>query len=227
MTGRWGRFSRVTYNSLPSVEHADLQRRSSAAFTPLLEEVGTILQQFSMEEMFGLYLVHGHFYLNQQERMVETFDEDRRALVTKPIVLPHGLRAAPSRWALKNSGLVPLEFSTDRGASTAFEALSSEPKFFTALTAAIRDYDLTDTIGVASIRRDCLVANQEEVFLEENYGQVRESVIHLCKATDLKEGDYIPTVWASEGGPQTQCRPTWHCVPAGEAHHKHFEHPKW
>jgi hypothetical protein len=227
-TARWGTFRRSIYNSLPPVEDADIQRKASASFGLLLEEAAHILVNVAMEEMFGLYLVHGHFTLGQRERMVECFVARRRALVTKPLRFDQALsrRIVPSRWLLGNSGFVPLEFSTDEGARRAVEALSSKPVFFSDMAAAIRRHGLGKTIGIASVWRDSLVADEKEGYLEKNYGEARESVIRLCNKEELANDQYTSTVWTCRRVPvlgcmpSHRCEPTWGCMRTGMSHNK-------
>jgi hypothetical protein len=211
-------FRPSVYNHVPLVERADARRKSSGAFQKLVDDAARILLRYALEDACGLFLIHRHFAVREQEVMLECFDRRRRALITKSrhrssISPPLGV---PSRWVLQRSVFVPLEFSSDPGAERALAAISASAGFVRDMATAILRHGLSDTIGIASLLRDELLADPHQAYVERNYADARESVVRICKRSAITEREYIETVWTVErqgSEPSFACVPTWACIP--------------
>lgn len=67
-----------------------------------MDEVRNVLARHGALERFGLVLLHQHFQIAEDERLVEFVDADNRVLTIKPVPLSaaRAVKAVPTQWRL-------------------------------------------------------------------------------------------------------------------------------
>jgi hypothetical protein len=80
--------------------HLDDVRPLDATDGACLAYLHAVLARHGKEERFGVGLLHRHFDLAIDERLVETMDEVTRTLTTRPVNVHELPEARPSTWQL-------------------------------------------------------------------------------------------------------------------------------
>jgi hypothetical protein len=91
------------YNSLPELRKAKDQFKSSGASEILFAEIGPALVRHHIENILGVVLLHNHFLLSQNEKLIDV------GSVAVPCVeeLPD---VSASSWRFIDGGIAPYEF---------------------------------------------------------------------------------------------------------------------
>ena len=164
-------YSSVAYNALLDYKVA----RSHALDTAAIADLGDIFMRHSVNDTFGLCLLHNHFKVNDGELMVEIVS--RNVTKTSPRSLPDWAFAqdgniVPSVMGLTiDGGLVPFEFldlkGSDFGSFSAstrdiLQSFFSHPEVFSAflldLASALESARLRHFFGVCVRHRDSVTS---------------------------------------------------------------------
>lgn len=202
-------FSWEEYNALPTVEDADEARRAHPRFPDLLSNAAPLIVDSGYELQLGFFLLHKHFRIQSDERMVEALDASDEALVTTPRM--NSASVAASRWRTSPHGLTPLEFSTDAAVTRVGSRLGAEKGLVGELTNLIEQFGLAEVIGIAVTERDSLPLSPGLAYVEENFGENRRSVITRSRPENADQ--LIETVWSFRRvDPIVLCNPQYMCT---------------
>lgn len=101
-------------NAAAALPHLHDVRPLDASDAPCLAEIEAVLARHGKAGRFGVSLLHRHFDLAEDERLVEVIDAESRTLTSRPVKageLPEGV---PSMWQLTASGPQAIFWCYDR-----------------------------------------------------------------------------------------------------------------
>lgn len=171
-----GQYNHAVFSSLNSFEKA---RELLPVYKPKLSEIGVLLCQHGLEKQLAVCLLHKHFELDPNERLVKDFVED--GAVVLPTMLSSELKLIPYVWKFDFASDVqgfnyrPLEFlrldeKTERfqRASRIFEHW---PAFLTEASEYLQAHGLESIFGFSLLHVDAI--GEDEVWLEETNSRNR------------------------------------------------------
>ncbi len=217
----------VHYNSLPSVEESDALLKMSPRFDAFLNDAKETVTRYELESFIGLRLIHRHFLLGDSQVMAEGYELVSQApsLVTYAHNIEDAIEvgATPSSWIFSsNPEEVRLfESSTDYAIKSARSLLEKSPDFMDEMGKVLREHALYTLISVAVLKRDALVASEDQVYFEMNYPNPAKSVVQLWDASEAIQS--IRTSWSFKGPRQLKCPQRWTCYrPGGPETHQYI-----
>jgi hypothetical protein len=168
-----------------------------------LTELGDILCYYELHEKGGISLLHQHFPLDSNERLVEEFDGNRSYL--KPQVEEDKDDVTPYLWKVEpdpESGewrYYPLEFvrhpSIGAEVRKQAEAIFSHQEFLADVTAKLSELGLTDTFGLAIPHRDTIKLKKGEILVETTDEQTRTLTCSPALISSIAPGELTQTLW--------------------------------
>lgn len=197
----------LTYNELPSVEHAAKQLARRPEFAQFLDEFAGLAYGAGISQFVGAFLLHRHFHLATEEDICEQHVsvEGISALVSAPTSgkqedqLPH-------RWALTHGAWLPLEFSND---SAVRRHLPQLLDFMHGFGDLLLRYGLTECLGLALTARDALRPSPNQVYFEETTAMAS---IVTCVEDSSNIDAFINTLWVPDPtDPQMRCHQWQRC----------------
>lgn len=215
------------YNTLSSVEEANLELLQRTSFSDFLKKMEEIVLFHGLEDYVGLRLIHRHFKLIPGQVMLESFEhyEMIPSLVTSAcdITLAQKQKAVPSGWIFSGTEMLPtfFEFSTDEAIKTGVRLLQNSFTFFPEVKATIKAFNFQDLIAVALLRRDNLSAEKNQIYMEKNYHNKEQSVVQLMSEEAISHS--IKTAWSFSGARQARCRPESYCAADEYGRHDSWE----
>jgi hypothetical protein len=148
-------------------------RRQLFVHQAKIQELGSVVRQNHMEEVVGVSLLHKHFALSPNERLVEGYLGDKRCCRPKDVanclgVLPYMWKVTPNygaEWRYH-----PLEFfpSTDErlNFSDLTNRVLSNDVFLTEMASKLMELELTDMFGISILHRTSIPLSQNEILVE-------------------------------------------------------------
>lgn len=140
------------YNSLPELrvakEHLESARTSEIPFT----EIGKAFVKNHLENTLGITLLHNHFLLERHEILVNVDSVAVPWDTTSGAAELTGVNA--SAWRFTDRGLAPYEFAHE-----AVEVSLDRhpvPSFLLELAAILEKWNLTNIIGICSLRENSI-----------------------------------------------------------------------
>lgn len=199
------------YNSLSSVEESSLALQASPQFQPFLEKAEEIVTRYNFNNSIGLRLIHRHFSLSQNQLMVEQFDtvNDIPSLITYPHTIEEAqaIDTVPASWIFSGNlkeEITLFETSTDSAVKAANLRLQQHPEFFDEIGQLLKDYQLNNLLSIAVLKRNSLVAEEEQTYMEVSSEKENRSIIQLSKFEDALK-DSIRTSWSFKGPKELLC----------------------
>lgn len=221
---------RSHYNTLPKVEDADANLKACLDFQDFLSKAEQVIISHGFEDIVGLRLIHHHFDLGAEQVMVENFElyDGIPSLITsaQPITVACEKGAAPSSWIFDGSQRVVFEFSADPAVKAGLRRIQEAPDFLMQIKKTIEDYNLQNLLAIALLRKDTLVPDNSEVYLEKNYVEDGKSIVQLSPLEDASL--HIRTSWGFSGPKQNRCFCSGHWCSKGsdgKGAHKRFYGP--
>lgn len=219
------------YNGLPAVEKADEDINKKTQFQSFLKKAEQIVRQYELQPIVGLRLIHNHFLVGNNNVMSEDFQivKEIPSLVTseKSFEEAYESGALPASWIFSknNNGEISLfEASNDPFIKTAHSLLKKTPDFFDEMGKVLREYELTDLIALAILKRDSLVPKDGQIYMEANSLLDQRSVIQLYDEKDVL-AESIPTSWSFNTPRQHMCMRFSYCDKNSDGTHtKGVEH---
>ena len=132
------------YNSLPELRLAKDRFESARASEILFTEIGKAFVKHHVENTLGIALLHNHFLLEHQEKLVNVDSVAVPWNTASGATELAGVNACA--WRFTDQGLAPYEF-----AHTAVEVALDRhpmPSFLRELAAILEKWNLTDILGV-------------------------------------------------------------------------------
>lgn len=213
------------FDSLPPLDEAE------AGFTRHMESLDSLARLVSARDAgdrIGFALLHRHFGLNADERLVERLDHVGCESVSSPRRGPFGLETVPHlfratrcedgyRW-------YPLEFVDASESRASFDEsltwLDQQADLLDELARSLDRDGAIDVFGISlSHGREEIPCDSDEVLVEDTDCARRVLTMRPRKLDDL-QGTSTPTNWSADDG-KVVMRCT--CQRAGDDRHGHFE----
>ena len=168
------------FNSLPDIKQSDHTFKKRC--TPeVLSDICQIFRTHQVQDLFGLALVHQHFEIQQNEKLV-TFGN-----VAVPIISsPDDLSVAASRWAFSGNKLIPYEFTA--GAENI--DVDNHVAFLDKISQALHSSGLADNLGLCSA--GSIAGKDSEPTMEFTSGRAN---VTLPFDRNPLEGDSVDAAW--------------------------------
>ncbi len=180
------------YNALSPFDDA---QRQAGRFQPVVDEVGRLIIEHGIDDLIGVALLHKHFDLRQDERIVwgESATQDREGV---PRVVSNAeLVPCVWQWSGDDHRLRPLEYedpSIAPEAADAAAALVTKPEFVEQVGATLQRGDAARWIGLARLP----AASTHSVQREENDSTLRQSTRTWVPHTELEVHEDTVTLWS-------------------------------
>jgi len=194
------------FESLPTFNQA---KQNLSIHQSKLEKFGRVLHAYNLSDQLGLALLHRHFDLSPDERLVEKIDVARGESVGTPrrtdascAILPHLFRAAIN----ENDGTsvwFPLEFADitdDDGTMTRrYAEFAGNTEFLNEFAKVLHEEEATDVIGLAIFHgREDISCKTDEVLNESTDEIHRTLIMRPSKAAEIGVTS-TPTLWRFDG----------------------------
>jgi len=187
------RYSAAAFNSLPSLEVAEQQFKAKEAHQYLEGPIRQIFLDFDVQSKYGLALLHNHFPLKANQRLVDynntatawSVDDDVSAISPK-----YNGQVVPRAYMFENNDLIPYEFSFVPAADI---PVAPDTGFFNALNQTLTTLGLEKLFGVRDLQD---YDNALSVEVTEG-----DANIMLPRSDSFTPADLIEALWVF--GPKT------------------------
>ncbi len=144
-----------------------------------LTELGQVIRRYDLQKKVGICLLHKHFDLSPNERLVEEFQGNNSYI--KPTTDYE--EAIPYMWKVERDSTsgqwvwFPLEFV--RGAEAAqttaerSEAVLNNHEFMSEIAAKLSELGLTSIFGIGILHRDAIQVAEGEILVESTDDEAR------------------------------------------------------
>ena len=175
------------YNSLPGLEEAET-RFKSAESEILFDKIGQVFIKHHVENRFGAVLLHNHFFLKDNEILVNVGN------ATVPWDITSEAKeleeVGPCSWRFVDDGLTPYEFVHSKGTWTLLEDIPLA--FLQDFHKTIKENNLVDVLGL------CLVPENDTILTEFTSGRA-----NITLPFDIAPGDgsLVDAMWRFREAP--------------------------
>lgn len=189
----------AAFNALPEF---DVAKASYPDKRQALDRFAEIIRAHCAEQYLGAALIHKHYPLHEEERMVEEVKKDGSLVAPR-----RGMRDVdiiPYLWHLTVHGgslcWTPVEFviaETIPSDVRAFsENLSTRATLLSDLAVALASNNAQDTFGLALLHRQAIDFDRAEKILLESPGPTDRSLVVKPVNPDVKESrEWTQTYW--------------------------------
>jgi hypothetical protein len=198
------------------------KRRLHAGGEAQIGLLGDVVIRHGVYREVGVCLLHQHFPLSGDERLVKRMGDNRATVRPQPAATMAPV--APYNWAFATSrrgpAMVPLEFieqapGTASAARLAATAMASI-EFLTEFDASLRDLGLADLFGLTTLHHDGYTFRPGDILLETTDHDARVLTLEPSQAEDYPPEDVTETVWAFSPDPRAERDPQIVCVTCPE-----------
>ena len=162
----------------------------------LVEELGSVIIEHNMEKVVGVSLLHKHFELNINEKLVRCFLNNKMKISPK---VSFFIEAIPYMWAFSKNGLFPIEFLEESNATSKFSIdvneLYRNRVFLQDFRQKLEKLGLEGIFGLSLIPHSLFSFEEDEVLIETDNISQRVLTISVCKNKDLKKMKSVRTLW--------------------------------
>ena len=144
-------YSSSVFNTLPSLHDADAEFKERNAAAIMKTALADIFTKYNVEGLLGVQLLHRHFRLENDERLVDAggasipwSNEGSEALDS---------RILPVSWAFDGDVYHPYEFKFVPPTQDLHEPIVPEPFLF-EFNEALKAHDLQGVLGIRSLKPD-------------------------------------------------------------------------
>ncbi|MEG4111251.1 MULTISPECIES: glycerol-3-phosphate ABC transporter substrate-binding protein [unclassified Microcoleus] len=184
-----------------SLEHFFTARDLLEQAQDNMTELGAIIRSYGLQKQVGICLLHKHFDLADNERLVEEFD-GHNAYV-KPTA-EYG-DAIPYMWKVEkdrasgNWVWFPLEFvRVSEAVSAAIkrsEAVVNNSEFLNEIAGKLSDLGMTDMFGISILHRDAIKVAEGEILVESTDDEARVLTLSSVPRQDVDRATLTQTLW--------------------------------
>jgi hypothetical protein len=142
-------YSSSVFNTLPSLHDADAEFKERNAVAIMKSALAGIFTKYNVEGLLGVQLLHRHFRLENDERLVDAggasvpwSNEGSEALDS---------RILPVSWAFEGDAYHPYEFKFVPPTQELNEPVVPEP-FLVEFNDALKAHDLQGVLGIRSLK---------------------------------------------------------------------------
>jgi hypothetical protein len=187
-------YSPSVFNNLPSLDEVNLKACEVDAASVIAAEIATLFLKYKVQTSLGVQLLHHHFNLDDDERLVDVGG----AAIPWRLGHTEDLNSCllPASWVFKADAYRPYEFQFVPP-SQKLPAVDINAAFLTAFNDILKAYDLQGVLGLRAlkgkgVRKPELEITQGRANVTFDYTpDVAEKAI---EATWAFEGEGLPTV---------------------------------
>lgn len=209
--------------SLGDVEDNAQQLQASGGLSAI-EEVSCVIRRFHYEELVSMALLHRHFSLLPEERMVQDESKEEELIISKPEIVdeshctPTLLQVVCNTKFKASFSWVPLEFKrkTHGEPSSTSTIVLQDVEFLRELGAVLVAHQLEKVLGIS-------LGQSEQYWIEENYLEQRTSILRQGNFSDSDEV-IIETAWSCDLSKQRGCVRSQGCKKIGTGHAYIWKH---
>ena len=220
-------YDRNLFNSLSSIELADIQARGTQALDQAKSVLGPIFIAHDLHDRWGLALLHKHWDLDSDELPLQrvTRPDIPREYELGPVRKFDGAVSWPSILSVATTGALfqPLEYSEDKSVAKAYLTLLHREDFLNQFRRLVIGNGWNHLFGLAALRS----ISKGYDLVEFNY-QERVSALCEVRERDVVGKNLLETTWRFNPISATAtCELCFSkCViPASGGSHTH-DHPK-
>jgi hypothetical protein len=169
-----------------------------------LPTLGDVICQHELHQIVGISLLHKHFDLDADERLVEKFTG--KSFCIKPEVIDEQEGLTPYLWKAEHDPEVeswqyhPLEFVESIQDTEAVQknqkTLLNHPEFLVDMSQKLSTLGLANVFGIALLHRDCLSLNLGEILVETTDEKNRTLACSPVLANESLSEGLTQTLWS-------------------------------
>ncbi|PMD59494.1 uncharacterized protein K444DRAFT_562381 [Hyaloscypha bicolor E] len=183
-------YSSLVFNTLPSLHDADAEFKERNAAAIMKTALAGIFTKYKVEGFLGVQLLHRHFRLENDERLVDAggasvpwSNEGSEALDS---------RILPVSWAFEGEAYHPYEFKFVPPTQELHEPVVPEP-FLAEFNEALKAHDLQGVLGIRSLKPG--FGNKPEMEITNG----RSNVTFDYDSDAAEDDNAIEASWAFSG----------------------------
>ena len=206
-------FSPTVFNQLNDFQVA---RKHSVDCQAVLPRLGKIICQYGLNDKIGLSLLHKHFSLDHQERLIEQFYGDKTKI--QPLTIPNET-ITPYLWKPQNINnnfnWYPLEFCLTSHLPPSIIALASgivaRQDFLKAMVDTLLASNIIDVFGITILHRAIKVTD-DKILVETTNEKMRTLTWAAWPRSSFAPQELTPTTWRFDSNGQiVEAHNCWHC----------------
>ena len=193
------------WGELPDIERINAQLTDVEK--KFISSVGSYLAQKGQANRLAITLLHSHFFVSEDELLVESYDSERNLLFTNVVKKKYDAFASsltPKSWMFTNSESVDWQKNIriltwiSKGDLVQEELSHQDGLLIQALASIFRKHDVTDRFGMAFIGRR---PSRGKVWTEGTEHNCRYLVQEQMEIAQVESRNPINTMWEfdSEG----------------------------
>ena len=175
-----------------------------------IDKLGEVIVRHGMEDIVGICLLHKHFDLSNEEKLI------RHVLKNKILISPKvHIEAIPYMWTFVEGEIFPVEFLEESSITSSFklkvESLYQGSEFLLNFNKKLVELGVDNLFGLSLIPHSLFSFEENEELIETEDFTSRELLISVIKKDELKKIESTKTLWAfSKKKEGLDC--TVHCV---------------
>ena len=166
-----------------------------------LTELGAVIRSYGLQKQVGICLLHKHFDLSANERLVEEFEGNNSYI--KPTT--EYSDAIPYMWKVEQSQAsgewvwFPLEFvrNTEQVAAAVerSEAALNNQEFLNAIAAKLFELGIANIFGISILHRDAIKIAEGEILVENTDDEGRFLKFSSVPRPEVDPATLTQTLW--------------------------------
>lgn len=166
-----------------------------------LKELGAVIRSYGLQKQVGICLLHKHFNLSAEERLVEEFEGNNSYI--KPTT--EYSDAIPYMWKVEQNQVsgewvwFPLEFvrNTEQVAAAVerSEAVVNNQEFLSAIAAKLSELGMTNMFGISILHRDAIKIAEGEILVENTDDEGRVLTFSSVPRPEVDPTTLTQTLW--------------------------------
>jgi hypothetical protein len=212
-------YSSSAFNTLPSLHDANAEFKERNAAELMNSILAGIFIKHNVEGRLGVQLLHRHFSLRSDERLVDVGN----ASVPWSNVGSEALDSCiiPASWAFEGDSYHPYEFKfippNQAGGSQELKELTIQEPFLVEFNEALKAHHLQGILGIRALKGDC-----KKPELEITNG--RSNITFEYDSDAAEEDKAIEASWVFDGSgtPTTLGRCSSYCSPCSGDNHNQY-----
>jgi hypothetical protein len=211
-----------TYNRLPGVERAYRILAGNPSFELIMNEIGLTLARNNLEDIIGIYLIHRHNSIMDNEIMVQRAndhdDGSVRFVTSKERIEDISEFLIPVAWqCVSNGEIEPLEYGLHSELGLPFYFFSENKGVFAEVGSILTENCCQDVLGLTILDQPLLAAVGEGYIGTERTDTIRcANIVSLSPRSE--NIDAITTSWYFDGTSLQRCIPFKQCVQRSPGH---------
>ena len=162
-----------------------------------LSALGRVICKYGLQDYLGLALLHKHFDLHGDERLIERFDKNQTQI--KPRMVKDHTAIIPYLWKTDGADWYPLEFCLSHQIPAAVVELSrnitTHKDLLSQLAVYLNRLNLTDVCGLTLLHRQAIRLRPCQLLVETTHSPARTLIWAAHDEHEFAEQDLFPTTW--------------------------------